>query len=164
MNKNKNIVRFYNVLFPLWFFFFYPTPVWLLVLAGNFLVDLGVVYFGSRKLKAEEPKEICRKSILKVCLIGFFSDFLGAALLFLMFLGVSLIDQYVVSVPFDIARGLNCVLFSIPGLIVSGLLIYHLNKRFSFNDTELKRAQIRRLCFWLAVITAPYLMLLPTYW
>ena len=64
MNKNKNSVRFYNVLFPLWFFFFYPTPAWLLVLAGNFLVDLGVVYFGSRKLKAEEPKEICRKSIM----------------------------------------------------------------------------------------------------
>ena len=163
MTKNKNTVRLHNVLFPVWFFFFYPTPLWLLILAANFFVDLAVVWFGSRKLKAEDPKDICRKSIFKVCMIGFFSDFVGAALLFLLFVGVGWLDQFI-HIPFDIGRGFYCVVFSIPGLIVSGLLIYHLNKHFSFNDTDLKRAQIRRLCLWLALLTAPYLMLLPTYW
>ena len=61
----KNTVRLYNVLFPLWFFFFYPTPLWLLILAGNFIIDFAVVYFGGKKLKAEDPKELCRQSILK---------------------------------------------------------------------------------------------------
>ncbi|MDO5439487.1 MAG: hypothetical protein Q4F09_05655 [Erysipelotrichaceae bacterium] len=159
----KNTVCLYNVLFPLWFFFFYPTPLWLLILAGNFIIDFAVVYFGGKKLKAEDPKELCRQSIFKVWMIGFLSDFLGAGLIFLMFIGVSWLDQFV-RVPIDIGRGFWCILFSLPGLLFSGWLIYRLNKRFSFNGTELNRAQIRRLCFWLAVLTAPYLMVLPTYW
>ena len=36
--KNHRSVRLYNVMFPIWFFFFFPI-VWLLILPVNFLVD-----------------------------------------------------------------------------------------------------------------------------
>ena len=151
--------RLYNVLFPLWFFFVIPSPILLLILAGNWLVDSLVLHFGCRKLQIAEAKEVRRRSILKVCLIGFLSDSAGAASL----LGMTILVGWL-QIDYDVGRGIYCVLFSLPGVLLAGILIYSLNRRFSFRDTSLEPEQIRRLGLWLALYTAPYLMVLPQYW
>ena len=151
--------RFYNVLFPLWFFFVIPSPVMLLILAGNYFIDLLVIYLGCRKLQIAEAKEVRRRSILRVCLIGFLSDFAGAAFL----LGMTILVSWL-QIDYDVGRGIFCVLFSLPGVLLAGILIYRLNLRFSFRNTSLDQEQIRKICLWLAIFTAPYLMVLPQYW
>jgi len=35
----KGQTKLYNVLFPIWMFYFLPTVVWLILLPGNFLID-----------------------------------------------------------------------------------------------------------------------------
>ena len=140
-------------------FFVIPSPVMLLILAGNFFIDLLVICLGCRKLETGKEKEVCRRSILRVCLIGFLSDFAGAAFL----LGMTVLVSYL-QVSYDIGRGLYCVLFSLPGVLLAGILIYRLNLRFGFRNTSLDQEQIRKICLWLAIFTAPYLMVLPQYW
>ena len=52
----------------------------------------------------------------------------------------------------------------LPGIAVAGMLIYLLNRRFSFRRTALTAEQIHRLSLALAVFTAPYTMLIPSEW
>ena len=155
--KRHKMIRLNNVYFPLWFFFLYPTPVWLLILVINFIIDSAVVCGGCRYLK--KSLDVYKKSILKVWLIGFISDFIGAGMILLM----GLIIDYL-NIPYEWGRGIYCILFSLPGLLISMMLIYRLNKRFSFTRTSLDPESIQKLCLYLAVLTAPYVMVIPTYW
>lgn len=156
----KNDVRLYNVLFPVWFFYFFPQ-LWLIILPVNFLVDSLVVYFSGRRQQLPDPKATWKRHILPVWGIGFLSDLIGAALIFLI---------YMVYVEIPGLDGLmNPILFpgttliSLPGVILAGLLIYILNKKLTFRKSDLTPEQIHRLCLHLALWTAPYTMMIPLY-
>ncbi|MDO4175331.1 MAG: hypothetical protein Q4D42_11260, partial [Eubacteriales bacterium] len=54
-------------------------------------------------------------------------------------------------------------LMSLPGVVLAGILIYFLNKRFSFTKCEWSAEQIHKISLVLALATAPYVMLIPLY-
>ena len=148
----------YNLLFPVWFLYLIPR-VWLFIIPANFIIDSLVLLAALHVLKIPGKMEIYRRSILKIWGIGFLSDLLSAGLLFLLGWILTILDA-----PFTPFGGLACVLISLPFIGLAGWLIFRLNRRFSFRGTELAGDRIRRICLVLALATAPYLMMIPTYW
>lgn len=152
----KNDIRLYNVLFPIWFFFFFPQ-VWLIILPLNFVADSLVVYFSARRQQIGDRLKLWTRSILPVWIIGFASDFIGAGLIFVIYNITCMIP------------GFNPILFpgttliSLPGVALAGYAIYWLNRKFSFRKSGLTDVQIQKLCLHLALWTAPYTMLIPLY-
>ena len=156
----KKETRLYNVLFPVWLMYLWPTVIWLISIPGNFLVDSLVLILAMKCFKFEQDrKQVWKKSILPVWLFGFLSDLIGAALVY----GVMILCDAV-------APQLNTFLFpggqliAVPGILLAGVLIYFFNKKFSFRKTDLTPEQIKKLSFALAVWTAPYTMLIPVEW
>lgn len=152
----KQDVRLYNVMFPIWFFFLWPVPFWLIILPINFAIDSLVLWLAARRKKIGE--KLWKQSILRIWLIGFLSDLLGAGLIFLLMLGIDGLG-----LDWDIFHFPGTSLLSLPGVLLAGLLIYWLNRRFSFRKTNLTTEEIRYLSLALAIFTAPYAMLIPLY-
>lgn len=156
--KMKDI-RLYNVMFPIWFFFFFPA-VWLLILPVNFMVDSLVIWLSASKQGIHERLPLWKEHILPVWGIGFLSDLIGAGLIFLIYLAVA-------SLPildfFNPTLFPGTTLISLPGVVLAGVLIYWLNKKQTFRRSYLDSAQIHKLCLHLAIFTAPYTMLIPLY-
>lgn len=160
MKKTHNI-RLYNVMFPIWFFIFFPV-MWLIILPVNFAVDSLVLLLSAKKQKIPEGKTLWKKHILPVWGLGFLCDLLGAGLIFLIY-------SIYVEIPglFNIMNPMlfpGTCLISLPGVVLAGWLIYILNKKLTFRKAQLDPAVIRRLCLHLAIFTAPYTMLIPLYW
>ena len=158
--KKDNSIRLYNVMFPIWFFFFLPI-VWLLILPVNFGVDSLVLMLSARKQQVEDRKALWKKHILPVWGIGFLSDLIGAGLVFLIYLAVAespLVDTFMNPVLFP-----GTTIISIPGVILAGFMIYFLNKKLTFRKSTLDAAVIHKICLHLAIFTAPYTMLIPLY-
>ena len=159
--KKDNSVRLYNVMFPIWFFIFLPS-LWLLILPVNFGVDSLVLALSARKQQVKNKKALWKKHILPVWGIGFLSDFIGAGLIFLIYLiyvEIPGLDSIMNPILFP-----GTTLISIPGVALAGWLIYFLNKKLTFRRSALDPQVIHKLCLHLAIFTAPYTMLIPLYW
>lgn len=153
----KQEIRLYNVLFPIWFFYFFPI-VWLLILPVNFLVDSLVLYFSARHQGIGERLPLWKKHILPVWGIGFLSDLIGAGLIFLLYMILASNP----AVP-NLLLFPGTTLLSLPGVILAGVLIYWLNRKLTFRKSSLDPAAIHKLCLHLAIFTTPYTMLIPLY-
>ncbi len=163
----KKQTKFYNVIFPIWFLIFLP-PVWLIVIPANFLIDTIVLLisliFVCRDTRG--VKEFYKRSIIKVCIIGFLCDAVGAGLLALsQFVFADFLDSIVPGTsnavaysPFDTPLALAIVIVSI---LIAGFLIYFLNEKLSFNSTNLRLNDKKSLAIKLAIFTAPYTFLIP---
>lgn len=155
--KKKN-VRLYNLVFPFWFLYLFPMPLWLIVLPANFAIDSLVLYCSARRQEIGSRLELWKQTILSVWGIGFLCDFIGAAFTFGLYLPLNEIPDMIPLITFP-----GTTLISIPGLILAGVLIYFLNKKFSFRKSDLTPEQIHKLCLHLALWTAPYTMLIPAF-
>ena len=158
--KQDRSIRLYNVMFPIWFFFFLP-PIWLVMLPVNFGVDTLVLMLSARRQQVEDRKALWKKHILPVWGIGFLSDLIGAGLVFLIYLVVAespLVDTWMNPVLFP-----GTTIISIPGVVLAGVMIYILNRKLTFRKSALDPAVIHKLCLHLAIFTAPYTMLIPLY-
>lgn len=158
MKKN---VKLYNVIFPVWFLILWP-PMWLLVLPVNFGIDTLVLYIANRVMGLGQFKEVFKRTILKIWLFGFLADIVGGVLLF----GITTLDPASFSNPqwiSDLTRDISyqpyqqplAIVITVACLIVSGVLIYLLNRHFSFNTIEITLKQKRRLSLVIAIFTAP---------
>ena len=156
----KNDIRLYNVLFPIWFYLLFPQ-VWLLILSVNFLVDSLVMYCSARQQGLENTRVLWKERILPVWGIGLLSDLIGAVLIFVIYLIVAAIPWFAEFL--NPIRFPGTALISIPGVILSGIMIYFLNKNLTFRDSDLTSNQIHKLCLHLALWTAPYTMLISLY-
>lgn len=158
MNRNTER-RLYNVLFPIWFFYLFPTVVWGVILPANFLIDSVVLLWAAKRLGLAVPQRraLWRRSILPVWLIGFFSDAVGAGLIFALTLLWTNLD-----LPGSLYWFPGTTLVSVPGVLAAGLLIYRLD-RWALRRRGLAEQTAHRLSLALAVFTAPYTMLLPLY-
>ena len=159
--KQDRSIRLYNVIFPIWFFFFLP-PIWLVMLPVNFGVDTLVLMLSARRQQVEDRKALWKKHILPVWGIGFLSDLIGAGLVFLIYLVVAespLVDTWMNPVLFP-----GTTIISIPGEVRAGVMLYILHKKLTFRKSALDPAVIHKLCLHLAIFTAPYTMLIPLYW
>ena len=161
--KNKN-TKLYNVIFPLWMLLIFPQT-WLIAGPANFVIDFAVVYFTMKKLGIEQPKEKTKKVILKVWLRGFAGDIAGGAFMFISSMSSNMwwyqhVGRYVYN-PFEniYALAWTCICVAL-----SAAIIYYLNKSYCLKGLELEEKHIKKIALALAVITAPYLFLLPTSW
>ena len=162
MKKTKEI-KLYNVMFSVWLLFLFPIS-WLFVLPANFIIDSVVLLVSLWAIKCENIKEIYKKTILYVFIFGFLSDFVGGILLLLtQFMGSDgWIYEYIVEPvaanPFD---NIYALLYTVLAVVVSGVLIYIFNRFVSFRKLE-NNGTKHILALILALVTAPYLFLVPT--
>lgn len=117
---------------------------------------------------ADYQKKALRHS-WKICIIGFLSDFIGAAFL----LGTELIiDRQGNRDLYELINGINynpfvnvcSFLLIVAGILIAGVCIYFLNRWMLEKDKELTREQVKKIALYLAVFTAPYLFLIPSMW
>lgn len=148
--------KIYNLMFPIWFLFLLPSYFWIVILIINFIIDSIVLYLAFNKLNINF-KENYLKHIIKVWIIGFISDFIGALFLFLLIL---LFDK--LNITINISRFPWATILAIPGVFISGMMIYHLNRLISFNNS-FNEDEIKLICKYLVIYTTPYLMLIPLY-
>ena len=150
--------RIYNVLFPVWLFYLYPTGLWLMILPANFVIDSAVLFFSMKRIPIPNPNVVWKRSILRVWSIGFICDLIGAALILVLEL---LIDAAHLNWNTFLFPG--ATLIAIPGVTLAGYLIYVLDRRYAFKRCALRQEHVHRLSLALAVFTAPYAMLIPLY-
>ena len=86
--KRNHTIQLYNVLFPVWFLMYlYPSWLPLAVLAFNFAFDSLVLALAARWQKLPEIRRLWKQTILRVWLLGFAADILGALLNLAVYLG-----------------------------------------------------------------------------
>lgn len=61
--------------------------------------------------------------------------------------------------PFKSVYGLLLVVIAI---VVAGFCIYYFNSRISFKNTGLPENTIKKISLYLAIFTAPYIVLIPS--
>lgn len=155
--------KFYNVIFPVWLLILFP-PLIFITLIGNFIIDSLVILFSLWLLKISD-KSIYKKVIWKVWIFGFLADILGSLLL----LGGAycfdftdfLYDHFANPLYLNPSSSFLSLLFCLIVIGISAICIYFLNKRYSFQKTKLKEPEKKKIAILLAIITAPYMFLLP---
>jgi hypothetical protein len=164
-------IKFNNVLFPLWFLLIFPIT-WLVVLPANFLFDSAVLLVTFKIIKEQYIFNSYKLIIVKVWLFGFLADFLGAGLLFLtqidIFAHESVIGDWwfkhianpVAYNPFDNPYSLIYVLLAI---VLAAVFIYVFNLKFSLKNLQADIAAKKKIALSLAIFTAPYILLYPSY-
>ena len=164
----KKGLRLYNLFFPVWLLFAHPLLIGA-ALPVNLLIDFLVIFFTLKCLHVENRIEIATTKIWRTWLLGFAADAIGAAILF--FLSV-ILDEFAPGTYDLFGHALYLNPFTSPlALIIMllvialvGLLIYWFNYSYVFGSTALTKQEQKRVCLMLAIITAPYLFLLPTAW
>jgi hypothetical protein len=163
--ERKNSTKLYNILLPLWFIIFIPSWLWLLLIPANYLIDRIVLKWSLGDL--EDKGLFCRKHNWKICLAGFLSDFIGAALLLIIAVPlVSLTDNSFIE---DAAGGIMMnpftnvlsLIITIAAIALSAACIYLLDRKI-LQKAGLTMGQAKKSAIRLALITAPYLYLIPS--
>ncbi len=149
MNRKKNDIKLYNVLFPLWMILFFPLT-WLIVLPGNFIIDSIVLLISMSALKIADKKQWYKKHIIKIYLVGMISDIIGSGYMLLLM------------TVFDVGRMGDELYLTVPALVISSALIFILNYFFTFKKAD-KPLRLRFSLIF-AVVTAPYTFLIPSSW
>lgn len=162
--KKQNI-KLYNVIFPLWALMIFPQA-WLIAAPANFVIDFAVVYFMMKKLGIDAPKDKTKKVILKVWLRGFAGDFAGGIFMFAssFFSSNRWWYQNIARHVYNPFRNIYVFLWTGACVLLSAVAIYCLNKIYCFNQSDFEEMHIKKISLALAIITAPYLFLLPTVW
>ena len=167
MAKKKKDIKLYNIMLPLWMLLFWPSPLWLILIPINYIIDRLVLGWGLKGL--ENRGSLCKRLTWKICLAGFVSDFIGAVLLFCvsflpeLILGrtSTFVDKLSYGAGFNPFDSLLSFLIVMLAIAVSGLTIYFVDKsiltKAGIEDGISKSAALK-----IALITAPYLYLFPS--
>lgn len=153
----KQSGRLYNVLFPIWMLVWFPSWLWLILIPANLLIDGLVLHFSLKKLQIEDP-QLIRRNLWKVCLAGFASDFAGALILLAAVLAIR-DPQLSSAMTWNPFTDIRALLIHIACIGAAGAMIFLLNQMIF--RKQLSREQCRFIALCLAVLTAPYLYLLP---
>ena len=155
--------KLYNVIFPIWLLIFYPL-YWLIVLPANFLIDTAVLLISLKVLKISNIKDVYKKTILKVWIIGFVADLCGAALLICtQLLPSNLVNSSIISaLAYNPFSNIWSLIITFIAIIITAIIIYFMNLKLSFKKVDLDQKAKKKIAIILAVITAPYLFLYPS--
>ncbi len=160
-------VKLYNLLLPIWLVVFIPSFLWLLLIPANYLLDRIVLKWSLGDM--QDKGLFCRNHNWKICLAGFLSDFIAAVFLFALNQIMCGIDEDSLTIIGRAADGMmfnplsNILSFIIVciSIALAAVCIFFLDKgiliRAGIGPEQAKRPAIR-----LAVITAPYLYLIPS--
>lgn len=154
------MVTLINFFFPTWFLPIIPSWLWLIMPAVNFLIDSLVLLGWAKTAHLRNPGLFWKRSILRVWIFGFLCDLLASLILVLLYFGMLSINETSQAV---VSLGGSSV-YGLLGAVLGALLIFLLDSRWAFNKTSLQPANKRSAAFWLAVITAPWLMAIPMEW
>lgn len=174
--KKRSVVM-YNLIFPVFIMFSpitmimvpFMEPLWglawlLFVLGGNLAVDWLVTALALRWQKVSNVKQKSLAVLLRVWLAGFAADFLSS----LMLLAAMLIDNdwiyhnihnYFYT---NVFEGPIALAYTLAAILLGGALIYRFNINWGLAELDLTDSQRKRAALTLAVLTAPWLFLLPT--
>lgn len=162
------------MIFPLWLLWLIPST-WIVILPANFLIDLAVLLITMHCLKISGRKEIIKRSVWKIWVFGFISDFIGT---FFMFL-VNIIDSFLDyrspltewwynnltnAVTYNPLSTPAAFLWTILCILISGCCIFLFNYHFCLRKGVPDQILRKKLALSLAIFTAPYLFLVPTSW
>ena len=165
----KKQIKLYNVIFPIWLLLIFPQT-WLVSIPTNFIIDLTVVVVAMKLLKINDIKLYAKKSILNVVVFGFLSDIIGGLFMLLPNFIYSSVPnnisdwmyRHILTAamydPFSSLWGFLYVVFCI---VISSVFIYLFNSKLSFNKTEISIIEKKKISLALAIVTAPYLFLIP---
>ena len=156
--------RLYNIILPVWMLIWVPSYLWLFIIPANWLVDWLVTKYAMKHAGVSDYPDRSLKISWKICIAGFVSDFIGAALL----VGALYLFSYLGHDYQAIETGLGwnpftnifSILIILAAVILSGFCIYKLDRMILLKD-GLTREQAAKTALWLAVLTAPYLYFLP---
>jgi hypothetical protein len=165
----KSDYKVYNLLLPIWLLIFFPSWLWLLLIPANYLIDRIVLMWSLGDMP--EKGLFCRNHNWKICLAGFASDYAGAILLFafnqLMFGMNDDVNSFISKAadglmlnPFSNVLSLVIV---IAAIVLSAVCIYKLDKSI-LTKAGLDIDQAKKSAIKLAIITAPYVYLIPSEW
>lgn len=160
----KKQVRLYNIILPVWLLLWFPSWLWLLVIPANWLIDWLVTRFSLKRLGDAAYASRAWKLSWKICLAGFLSDLAGSLLLLGALYLFSELDG--AFRPVEYALGWNhflnpwSILLVLAAIVLSGVCIFFLDRRI-LGKEDLSPEQEKKTALALAVVTAPYLYLLP---
>ena len=182
IEKKTAGTRLYNVMFPIWMLTLVPS-MWLYALPINFVVDSAVLLITFTVLARKrgdteyKPWGDWLRAIPLTFVFGFVSDLIAGGFLLFWGMGPTLllgdttgfgawwgsnVAEPMMENPFE---SIFSLLFVLLGIALAGLLIYFFNKNMSLRLTKsLDIFEIRRTAMILAVVTAPWTMLLPSVW
>ena len=153
MIKNKNEVKLYNAIFPVFFLYvIHPLFIGGLII-GNFIIDSIVLLTCLKILYNKFDFKTYSKTIFSVVSFGFIGDIIGSLYLILITF-TDIVNMSMESIP--------AMLFIISGVILSAVIIFWLNYSVSFRKTDFTKKQKLFVSFTIAVSTAPYTFLIPT--
>ena len=150
MSNNDNNVKLYNILIPLWWLWLFPMT-WVIVISGNFIIDNLILIISMVVLKMENKKQWYKQYIFKIFAFGILAEIIGAWFMFLM---LCVLDP----------RGWDWdeLYVTIPGLILSAVLIFAFNYKYTFKKID--KVLRFRLSIIFTVFSTPYAFLVPSNW
>jgi len=161
--KTKDI-KLYNIIFPVYMLWLIP-PVIFIVGILNFIIDSVVVLITEKILKLEDMFSKYKKVIFKVWIFGFLADFIGALFLFIT---SALFDDLNIPIKYNIDYNpfgnIYALIITVIGILIAGILIFIFNKKICFKKIDITEKQRFILSLVMAIVTAPYLFLLPMNW
>lgn len=172
-NRERKTVTLYNLLFPIWCLVWLPTPLWLIIIPGNYLIDRLVFTIASKKQNPELTKTFFRKHTWKLFLFGFLSDFIGSIMLLAALLipvpeGVGKVynqtpyGKFMNALQFNPFSYFPTLLYTLLAVGVAGLLIYVFDRGVLKRTGAFSQEQAHKIALAMAIFTAPYLYLVPS--
>lgn len=164
----KREVRLYNVILPIWILWLFPQ-LFIIVAPANLLVDCLVLTAALAVLKHRNKRTVVKRLWWKFWLLGFLADFVGVVFLLPGALLPSLfsdapwtydISAAIIANPF---RHPAAFLWTLAGVALAGVCIYFFDRRAMKRCDLLTQREKHLVALTMAVVTAPWLFLVPVY-
>lgn len=168
------MVVLFNLLLPIWLLVWIPSLLWLLIIPGNYIIDRLVFTISAKRRDKELEQSFFRKHTWKLFLFGFLSDFVGVILLLIpLFIPVpdsvkgnynhSFFGKFMNALQSNPCAYFPSFLYTLLAIAVAGALIYFLDLGVLKRTKRFTIEQARVIALSMAVFTAPYLYLVPSY-
>ena len=162
----KRSQTLYNILLPIWLLWIFPQ-VWLIVLPGNLAVDVLVLLLALAVLGHSGKRAVVKALWWKLWLLGFAADAVGVGWMVLgMFTaayGQGWWAENLTDITGSPFRTPLALAWTLAGVAIAGVCIYFLDRRSLRRCSELEDRQRHGAALALAVLTAPWLFLVPMY-
>lgn len=156
-------MRLYNMILPVWLLWIFPQ-VWLVILPGNLLVDVLVVFFVLLALKRKDKGRLLKRLWWRVWLGGFAADAIGVAWLLLALI---LYDAFKMTwlgpVMYDPFAHPAAFLWTLAAVALSGVCIYFFDRKVLHETDGLTSRETHRIALSLAIVTAPWTFFIPAW-
>lgn len=162
-------MKLYNVLFPIWLLWIFPTT-WLLIMPANLLFDALIIALTLKVLKISNIKGILKTVIWRTWICGFLADFVGCLILFSVNI-IKIPPEYqfhwwwnntMMAVNYNAFANIYVFVLMTFAVFISAYLIYWFNSRFCLREAPISPQERQKLSISLAIFTAPYIFYLPT--